>query len=331
MAGILRYLLTWLRVAPPPREQDAVDYRVLAESARDVIMQVGPDTRIRYVSSACESVLGWTPDEMLRLGTRLIHEEDVDTVQHDMHRMMAGDSFELKSFRMRRKDGDFAWLEGTGRMTPSKDNRFSTELVLTLRDIDDRKAWEAALDGLSGTDGLTGLASRGAFDRALEQEWRRAQRSKSLLSVILFDADHFCGVNDHFGHKVGDECLRSLAEVVQSGARRSGDLAARHGGEKMGLILPDADARHAEGVAERIRQQVLELNLPNPESGAGEGCVSVSAGVATAYATGSPTLDMPGALLAAAERSLLQAKQAGRNRVISTVMMCPREGLQVSA
>ena len=154
-------------------------------------------------------------------------------------------------------------------------------------------------------DQLTGVANRRAFDEALEREWRRAQRSLSPLSVIIFDIDHFKDYNDRFGHLSGDERLISVAGAIAEAARRTGDFAARYGGEEFAMLLPGTEIEGALAIAESVRQSVRAE---------GDIQVTISAGCATMVPTADALSDAS-TLLAAADGALYTAKLTGRDRV----------------
>jgi diguanylate cyclase (GGDEF)-like protein len=169
------------------------------------------------------------------------------------------------------------------------------------------------LKDLTLLDGLTGIANRRAFDQALEHEWRRGIRTRKPLSLIMGDVDFFKNYNDCLGHRQGDVCLRSVAQVFASAVHRPSDTAARYGGEEFVCLLGDTDAEGAALVAERIRIGVERLGLAHPRSEAGP-VVTVSLGVATFLPdprTGSLTL------VEQADQHLYEAKRTGRNRVVS--------------
>lgn len=187
------------------------------------------------------------------------------------------------------------------------------------REIDRRekiqKELEAANDRLkqiSLTDGLTGLANRRHFDQVLQQEWGRAVRNRTPLSLILADVDHFKRFNDTYGHQEGDSCLTVVAAALGECANRSSDLAARYGGEEFALILPDTDIAGARAVGECLLANVTARAIPHGASAVGP-IVSVSAGVASLI----PSADLSArALIAAADQALYQAKEAGRGRIM---------------
>jgi diguanylate cyclase (GGDEF)-like protein len=133
---------------------------------------------------------------------------------------------------------------------------------------------------LSGTDALTGLANRRTFDAALDQEWRRALRKKSTLSLLMIDIDYFKHYNDAYGHLQGDACLREVAGVLGRFSRRAGDLSARYGGEEFVVLLPLTDGNEACLVGQEICQALAALCLPHSHSAvASHVTVSIGVGV----------------------------------------------------
>lgn len=166
------------------------------------------------------------------------------------------------------------------------------------------------LERLATEDPLTGLANRRHFDQALAQELRRAAREATPLALLLVDLDHFKRFNDSYGHVAGDECLKAVSAQLALCAKRPGDLAARYGGEEMGIILPRTDLAGAMHIARQLQQGIQALGIAHRASPFG--CVTVSIGVATLQ--GEPGPRSPVQLIEAADRALYRAKAAGRNR-----------------
>jgi diguanylate cyclase (GGDEF)-like protein len=167
------------------------------------------------------------------------------------------------------------------------------------------------LSRLSFVDALTGLANRRRFNEALDEEWRRASRTQTLLAVIMADIDGFKLYNDALGHQEGDHCLSAIAGVFLRSAGRVGDLAARYGGEEMVILMPGADHATAMTMAEGIRAACEALAIPHPTSPV---CpvVTISLGVASCI----PSADIAAeTLVAQADAALYRAKESGRNRV----------------
>lgn len=166
---------------------------------------------------------------------------------------------------------------------------------------------ERQLRRQAGTDPLTGLANRRAFEKAAAQILSLARRGGHPVSVLLVDCDHFKAVNDRHGHDVGDSVLMALAHLM-AGAVRGGDVVARLGGEEFVLLLPETDTAQARILADRLRQEVETLTVP---TSAGPVSITVSVGLA-GLSDECPDLER---LLKAADRALYRAKQGGRNRV----------------
>jgi diguanylate cyclase (GGDEF)-like protein len=186
-------------------------------------------------------------------------------------------------------------------------------LAFALRD---KVVAEGELLRLAVTDPLTGLANRRALDRRLAEEWQHAVRERTPLSVLFFDIDHFKLFNDTYGHAAGDEVLAFVAGRIAAGSRRATDLAARFGGEEFAVVLPGTALDAATRIAEKIRKRIESANLTL--IGTHHGCVTVSAGCASC----DPPVGGSGAkLLAAADRLLYEAKEAGRNQVRSQQWM----------
>jgi chemotaxis family two-component system sensor kinase Cph1 len=166
------------------------------------------------------------------------------------------------------------------------------------------------LAALASTDGLTGIANRRAFNDRLLAEWARADRSRQSLSLIILDLDYFKQYNDHYGHLMGDECLKQVARVLQDRSRRA-DLVARIGGEEFSVLLADTDIEGAMLVAETARSHVEGLRLEHAKSPIG--IVTASFGVAAATDLRTQTARD---LMQAADKALYEAKASGRNRVV---------------
>jgi two-component system, sensor histidine kinase LadS len=161
------------------------------------------------------------------------------------------------------------------------------------------------------TDSLTGLYNRRHFDKTLEIEVRRAAREQRPISLVLLDVDHFKRINDTYGHPVGDDCLRQLAQLISAPLRQPPDSAFRYGGEEMALILPGADLHGAQILAEKIRRQVAQSEFCYPQ-----GCLSLT----LSLGIGSLVPDQhtqPRQVFELADQALYRAKHQGRNCVVA--------------
>ncbi len=157
------------------------------------------------------------------------------------------------------------------------------------------------------TDALTGVYNRRGLLQLGDFELRRARRINRPFCAMIFDIDHFKRVNDHYGHKVGDEVLQKLAERCQK-TSRTVDLISRYGGEEFVILLPETNLDSARRVAERLRQFIMNEPFPTSE---GALRITISLGVSEAKET-----DTLHTLIERADVALYKAKNAGRNRVM---------------
>jgi diguanylate cyclase (GGDEF)-like protein len=167
-----------------------------------------------------------------------------------------------------------------------------------------RERYEELLEK-SAHDGLTGALSRERFDRDGVEMASAAAATGVPLSLLVIDIDHFKGLNDRHGHAAGDQALRQITGLLESG-KREGDRLYRYGGEEFLLLCPALSAGYAIRLAERLRMLVARTRI----SAISE-TLTISIGVATAPADGAD-ID---ALFACADARLYSAKDAGRNRV----------------
>jgi diguanylate cyclase (GGDEF)-like protein len=187
-------------------------------------------------------------------------------------------------------------------------DRKNRELTETRRQLEHRNR---DLERISALDTLTQIANRRRFDLVLRQEWRRAARDESPLSLVFCDIDYFKRFNDTYGHQAGDECLVRVAQAMEESLYRPADLVARYGGEEFIALLVDTGAEGARMLAERMRSKVEALNVEHRASSVAPH-LTVSLGVASVVP--KPAL-RPEDLVDLADRALYAAKAGGRNRV----------------
>ncbi len=169
------------------------------------------------------------------------------------------------------------------------------------------------LKQLANSDGLTKIGNRRRFNDFLADEWHRAIRFKTEISLILIDIDHFKLFNDTYGHQNGDDCLQKVAEALAATINRPTDLAARFGGEEFAIILGGTDEAGALIIAKQAMENVKNLQIPHSRSKTSE-YLTISIGVATTFAKLGMT---EAVLIKSADQALYQAKENGRNRFVS--------------
>ncbi|MEW6542419.1 MAG: diguanylate cyclase [Nitrospirota bacterium] len=180
----------------------------------------------------------------------------------------------------------------------------TTSVALALRNAEAH----CHVQTLAMTDGLTNLLNRRAFANILAREFREAERYRTPLCLIMADVDHFKGVNDQFGHPIGDRLLREVATVIGQ-AIRAVDVLTRFGGEEFAIILPRTDVTQAAILANRIRERIEQYRFL--VNGARVG-LTASMGLAQVPDPHIATVDE---LVSTADAALYQAKALGRNRI----------------
>lgn len=202
------------------------------------------------------------------------------------------------------------------RFGPALDTDFIEHMASIIAICLENVISHELLKYISLTDSLTGIYNRRYIDRRLLEEIARAQRQDYQIACLYMDIDHFKWINDSVGHQGGDEVLREVALRIKAELRRS-DALARYGGEEFVVLLIDSDQPGIACVAERIRVSICQQ--PFQLAAGTKVAVSISIGVAslTDVDPGNPLEMLAQQLLAHADAALYQAKEGGRNRVVS--------------
>lgn len=280
-----------------------------------MVTRIGFDERILYASPSCARVVGRDPGQIIgTLALAGVNAEDLPRVQQTVAALKLGEAEEARIiYRTRHQEKGEIWIESALRVTRVPGTGEIDGVVAISRDMTEHKDLENKLAALATSDGLTGIANRRHFDERLQEEWARAKRDGTPLSLLLIDVDHFKKFNDQYGHQAGDGCLRAVARVLAEQAQRPADLAARYGGEEFALLLPNTASKGCEQVGEKVRAALHAygmLHALNPPSKR----VTVSLGGAT-------NLPAEGAadctsLVEAADRAMYAAKDSGRDRLV---------------
>lgn len=292
-------------------------FRLLTEYSSDMITLHDAEGKYIYVSPACKEMLQYEDEELIGQDSYLfIHPDDCEHIRNN-HQILLERGYVVSTYRIRRKDGEYVWLESSIKVFNGVESG-NFELVVVSRNVHQRKLAEQKLQEanellqrLSAIDGLTGIANRRSFDERINGEWNRSIRHSTSISLIMLDIDFFKAYNDTYGHQVGDECLKQVASTIQGMLGRSSDLVCRYGGEEFAVIMPDTNESGAQLVAQNIRNAIEMLEIPHIGSKVSE-WVTLSLGTATMI----PFKNSSSAeLILAADKALYQAKQEGRNCV----------------
>lgn len=183
------------------------------------------------------------------------------------------------------------------------------ELVARMRSGQRILALETRLTHLANSDLLTGLPTRRVFEDMVAKEWSRSRRYRLPLSCVIFDIDYFKRINDVHGHASGDQVLREVGRVFADSVRKS-DIICRYGGEEFCAVLPETSTTQACIWAENLRKRIAETEIILDSAVVN---VTTSFGVAEAMAEMEELED----LVEIADQCLIEAKQKGRNQVVS--------------
>jgi diguanylate cyclase (GGDEF)-like protein/PAS domain S-box-containing protein len=203
----------------------------------------------------------------------------------------------------RRKDGSLFPLE----LSLSEMSLASglSQFTAVVRDITERKSWENRIYQLAYSDSLTGLPNRLLLRDRLEHAIATADRNRSMVGVLFFDLDHFKAINDSYGHHVGDQLLRRIAERTR-GCVREIDTVCRLGGDEFVLVLPELhEAADAAGVARKLLS-VLSEPYPIDER---ELTITPTVGISIYPRDGNDA----DTLVRNADSAMYHAKESGKN------------------
>lgn len=195
-----------------------------------------------------------------------------------------------------------------------------TELRARVRSSLRMSALLRMLSQKAHIDGLSGLYNRQYFDEKFHAEFNRTLRHGQALSVAIIDIDLFKSVNDTYGHPAGDAVITGVSQLITRESR-SIDIACRYGGEEFALLMPETNSDQAMRLCERIRHACEHLTWSrHPSRG-----VTISVGIGGTSEGESVTIT-PEGWVEIADKNLYQAKQEGRNRVITSGL----DGRQIS-
>ena len=261
--------------------------------------------RLLRVNDALCRITGYSADQLCsRSFCDLSDPDDVDLDERQSREMFDGriPTYQVEK-RYQHAWGHSVWVLLSASLVHDDDGR-PLHLIAQVQDISERKELEGRLEHLVDHDFLTALFNRRRFEEALAQEIKSTARYGGGGAVLLLDLDHFKEVNDRFGHKAGDDLLKTVAAALRARIRDT-DVLARLGGDEFGIILPQVDAGQAEVVAEGIVKALRHRTAMLAEHQ-----IPITASVGVALFDGLTNIE----ILAAADLAMYEAKEAGRNR-----------------
>jgi diguanylate cyclase (GGDEF)-like protein/PAS domain S-box-containing protein len=279
-------------------------FRLMVENASDAVGVADPSGRITWFSASVETLLGWTPEDLIGQSVMdLLHPDDLPAVAAEQERLTRGEPIKFEA-RVRRADGAYHWISSQVRSVLGHDGQV-LHRVAGWRDIHDERTARQELAFLAYHDPLTGLRNRAWVLDILDTDLVVAKRDGSRLAVLFLDLDNFKVVNDSLGHVAGDDILVAAAHRI-SRALRPGDRIGRFGGDEFIVVAPGIhDAQDAAAVAARLTAAVTEQVMID-----GRPVIqSASIGIALSDQDSTTT-----SLLRDADSALFRAKDAGRSR-----------------
>ncbi|WP_095078314.1 EAL domain-containing protein [Pseudomonas sp. Irchel s3h17] len=285
--------------------------QITLQSIGDGVITTDVDGAIAFMNPAAEALTHWKAEQAVGLPLaalfNLLDEnaqaDGFTLIEHILSGQLRGGSEHSKLIQ--RLDGSTVSVALVGAPIHSAGKVSGT--VLVLHDMTQERQYIANLSWQATHDALTGLANRREFEYRLEQALHNLARQPARHALMFLDLDQFKLVNDTCGHAAGDELLRHICALLQSGLRE-GDTLARLGGDEFGILLENCSAQASEKIAESLRQTVQNLHFVWK----GRPFVTtVSLGLVH-IAHNSTTLE---ALLRAADMACYMAKEKGRNRV----------------
>jgi diguanylate cyclase (GGDEF)-like protein/PAS domain S-box-containing protein len=269
--------------------------------SQDMLCTMDEHGRCIEVNGAWQRHLGFGPAEIR--GKRLLdftHPEDHARATEEAMRVFAGGVSDGLETRVQAKDGEWHWLRTSSVFEPEEALVYARSTDVTARKVmaQEREELIAEVQSLARSDALTGLPNRRTLDDQLPREMARALRAESPLCLAIIDLDHFKAYNDAHGHLAGDAVLRDCATAWDS-QLRGADTLLRFGGEEFLVVLPDCGPEDAVEIVERLRAATTDAQ-------------TCSAGLAT-WRPGESVDELVGR----ADAALYEAKESGRNRLVS--------------
>lgn len=288
-------------------------FRSVTQTAKDAIIITDCDGNVISWNNGATLTFGYQASEIMGKSVTLImperyrelHMQGIKRNKEAGYPVLLEKTLELHGLK---KDGEEIDIR-FALSTWSSDEKYYYGAI--IHDITETKQLEKQLEAMASTDGLTGLYNRAIFDARIREELSRAQRYQQPISLMFLDIDHFKQVNDSYGHVAGDACLIAFAELLHNMTRKV-DVVARYGGEEFVIILPHTNSANALTFAERLRKAVESDNTIHNDVAIPW---TVSIGLSSLEHDWNLAVE---AWLERADSALYQAKESGRNQMITS-------------
>ena len=289
-----------------------LDYKEILQAIDAPIAIVNEDNIICYWNKSSERLTGFRAEEVLGQpynSSQFLPEPESQAKKQSFginSVLRDGIPATWKGFIVR-KNGQRVPVES--RISPIREKQTGKIIgaIGILHDISVLASMEQTMKDMlvtSRLDHLTGINNRHSIDTILESEMERSQRYNQPLALIMLDLDNFKGVNDNYGHEIGDLVLRETGSLLSFNLRLP-DSVGRWGGEEFVILLPGSDLEKGRKTAERIREYIATIKIPNVDRK-----ITASLGVSQ-YILGMSAVE----LVSKADKAMYKAKQNGKNQV----------------
>jgi diguanylate cyclase (GGDEF)-like protein/PAS domain S-box-containing protein len=290
-----------------------VDWQTIVDALQDGVGVLDTGGRILACNRAAATILGRSMSQLvghrpLELDLGAVSEDGASLpldVYPSAEARRSGRPVRERTIGIHHPDGQLRWLSMSA--VPMGPDAQPEAVVLTFRDITERRDYEAELHRLAEVDELTGLPNRRAFLAGLADHLASRRREDSRGALLLLDLDHFKELNDTLGHAVGDRVLVHAARAMEERLRAT-DYLGRLAGDEFAVLLPRADEGEAEWVAGRLAERLREESMPTAR---GVSQLSASIGVVPLSGAAGASVDRA---LQCADDAMYAAKAAGRDR-----------------
>jgi diguanylate cyclase (GGDEF)-like protein/PAS domain S-box-containing protein len=232
----------------------------LIKNSSDVICIVGEDTVVNYVSPSIERTFGFSPEDLTgRRLAEMVQPGEVERLLSYFSSFASQAAGERATAEFRVRHAAKHWRDVEVLGTNLLSDETIAGIVLNIRDISERKAFQAELEHQAFHDTLTGLPNRALFRNRVEHALLAQRRDRLPSAVLFLDLDDFKNVNDSLGHAAGDEVLQELGRRLED-CMRPVDTAARLGGDEFAILIRDADTE--EQAVEIVQRVMGALQAP---------------------------------------------------------------------
>lgn len=300
--------ITKRKKAEAKLQESEKKYRLITENMKDIIITINKEGRVQYLSPSFEHILGYSQEEFIGQPLiLLLHHDDSKRIHQMIEDMVDHDVPKNKiECRFKKADGEYIWYEAIYSCVHKENGEFD-HVIISARDITERKTNESHLKKLAYQDTLTGVYNRRFLMEKLPEILLQSEISETKVGILYFDIDSFKQINDSMGHDIGDQLLIQFVKRVQSNLRYT-DPIIRMGGDEFIVIVPNLPRDHyivpiADTLSDSLKKP-WRINGITIEA-------TSSIGVAVFPKDGV----LLQRLLSNADKALYKAKQKGKSRV----------------